>query len=223
MKQIKNMTQAEIAAYVQSHLRKKGITVILSGGATVSIYTSNKYVSADVDLVNVYFADRKKIKAAMEEIGFHEESRYFTHPDTKHIVEFPPGPLSVGNDPITDIAEIKFTTGILRVISPTESVKDRLASYYFWNDQQSLDQAVLVAKNNRINIDEIKRWSQALGNMKEFKIFLEKSSEKKMKPPAICLYFNRKTSLMESESPFVIWVSLGLTSQGLALFEDLRR
>ena len=60
MKPIKNMTQAEVAAYVQSHLQEKGITVILSGGATVSVYTLNKYVSADVDLVNVNFADRKK-------------------------------------------------------------------------------------------------------------------------------------------------------------------
>jgi hypothetical protein len=153
MKSISRMTQAELAAYVQSHLRKKGITVILSGGAAVAIYTVNKYVSVDIDLIDVYFADRKKIIAAMEEIGFSETNRYFIHPDTKHIVE--------------------FSTGILRVISPTDCVKDRLAAYYFWNDQQSLAQAKLVAKHNRISINEIKRWSQTTGNMKEFKIFLE--------------------------------------------------
>ena len=179
MKHIKNMTQAEVAAYVQSYLRKKGITVILSGGATVSIYSLNKYVSADIDLVNVNFVNRSKLKAAMKDIGFHEKSRFFTHPDTKHIVEFPPGPLAVGDDLITDITEIRLATGILRVISPTESVKDRLASYYFWKDQQSLDQAVLITKHHRINTDEIKRWSQALGYIKEFKIFLERSSTKK--------------------------------------------
>ncbi len=39
MKAIKNMTQAEIAAYVHSKLRKAGIEVILSGGAAVGIYT----------------------------------------------------------------------------------------------------------------------------------------------------------------------------------------
>jgi hypothetical protein len=33
MKTISKMTQVELAAYVQSHLLKKGITVILSGGA----------------------------------------------------------------------------------------------------------------------------------------------------------------------------------------------
>jgi hypothetical protein len=179
MKSISKMTQAELATYVQSHLQKKGITVILSGGAAVAIYTVNKYVSADIDLVDVYFAARKKIIEAMKEIGFSEKNRYFIHPDTKHIVEFPPGPLSVGEEPVRRIKEIKFSTGILRVISPTDCVKDRLAAYYFWNDQQSLAQAILVAKYNRISISEIKRWSQTTGNMKEFKIFLEKHSGKK--------------------------------------------
>jgi hypothetical protein len=178
MKSISKMTQAELATYVQSHLQTKGITVILSGGAAVAIYTVNKYVSADIDLVDVNFAGRKKIIAAMKEIDFSEKNRYFIHPDTKHIVEFPPGPLSIGEEPVKHINEIKFSTGILRVISATDCVKDRLAAYYFWNDQQSLAQAILVAKSSRISMSEIKRWSQTTRNMKEFKIFQEKLSGK---------------------------------------------
>ena len=49
MKPIGSMTQAELAAFVQSHLRKNKIYVTLSGGAAVSIYTVNRYVSADID------------------------------------------------------------------------------------------------------------------------------------------------------------------------------
>ena len=179
MKSISKMTQAELAAYVQSYLREKGITVILSGGACVSIYTANKYVSADIDLIDVYSVARNKIKTAMEEIGFHEKSRYFVHPDTKHIVEFPPGPLSVGEESVTQIREIKLATGILRVISPTDCVKDRLAAYYFWNDQQCLAQALLVAKHNRINRADINRWSIASGNLKGYQTFYEKYTGKK--------------------------------------------
>lgn len=52
MKSIQAMTQSEIGAFVQSYLREKGITVVLSGGALVSIYSSNKYVSRDLDMVN---------------------------------------------------------------------------------------------------------------------------------------------------------------------------
>ena len=70
MKSIGKMTQAEVAAFVQSHLRKYKIYVTLSGGAAVSIYTVNRYVSADVDLVEDTYVDRNRIKIAMEEIGF---------------------------------------------------------------------------------------------------------------------------------------------------------
>lgn len=118
------MTQAEVAAFVQSHLRKYKIYVTLSGGAAVSIYTVNRYVSADVDLVEDTYVDRSKIKTAMEEIGFQEKNRYFIYPDTQHIIEFPSGPLSVGGEPVKNIKEITYVTGVLRVISPTDCVKD---------------------------------------------------------------------------------------------------
>jgi len=179
MRSIDKMTQAELAAYVQSHLRNKKINVTLSGGAAVAIYTVNKYVSADIDLVEDSYVDRSKIKAAMDEIGFHEKNRYFIHSGTQHIIEFPSGPLSVGGEPIKRIDEIRYTTGVLRVISPTDCVKDRLAAYYFWNDQQSLAQAILVAVHNRINISEIKRWSQVEGKAEGFKIFLKRYNDEK--------------------------------------------
>jgi hypothetical protein len=47
MKTINKMTRAELAAYVQSHLQIKRISVILSVGVAVAIYTKNKYASAD--------------------------------------------------------------------------------------------------------------------------------------------------------------------------------
>jgi hypothetical protein len=59
VKNISRMTQAELAAYVQSHLRTKGINVVLSGGAAVAIYTTNKYVSVDIDLVDISYDSRK--------------------------------------------------------------------------------------------------------------------------------------------------------------------
>jgi hypothetical protein len=110
----------------------------------------------------------------MQGIGFGEKNRYFIHPDTNHIVEFLPGPLSVGEEPVKRINEMKFSTGILTITSATDCVKDRLAAYYFWNDRQSLAQAILVAENSRVSISEIKRWSQTTGNLKEFEIFHKK-------------------------------------------------
>jgi len=60
-------------------------------------------------------------------------------------------------------------TGVLRIISPTDCVKDRLAWYYHNGDRQCLSQATMVCKNNRIDMSEIRRWSQAEGKLGAFK------------------------------------------------------
>ena len=169
MKSIKEMTQGELAAFVQSHLREKGIDVVLSGGAAVSIYSSNRYISLDLDLVNRYFAKRRPLRETMQEIGFQEEGRHFKHPDTQFFVEFPPGPLAVGMEPVKQVNELKFSTGMLRIISPTDCVKDRLACYYHWDDLQCLEQVVLVAQTNRVDLEEIERWSEGEGKLDEFR------------------------------------------------------
>jgi hypothetical protein len=174
MKQIKNMSQVELAAYVQERLRKEGIDVVLSGGSAVSFYSSDKYVSKDLDLINANAVKRKEIKFIMAEIGFREKGRYFINPETKFFMEFPEGPLSVGEEPVREISEFKLSTGTLRVISATDCVKDRLCAYYFWDDQQGLAQAVLVVKSQKVNLREIKRWSNTEGKAREFKAFKDK-------------------------------------------------
>jgi hypothetical protein len=168
MKAISRMTQAEFGAFIQSQLGKKEIEVVLSGGAAVAFYSNYKYVSKDLDLINVYGVNRRKIREVMIAIGFYEEGRYFRHPDAQFFVEFPPGPLAIGQESIKQTVQKKLSTGILKVISPTDCVKDRLAAYYHWNDQQSLLQATLVAQQNKVDVEEIGRWSLAEGKLDEF-------------------------------------------------------
>ncbi len=174
MKQIGKMNQAELAAYIQDTLQKEGIKVVLSGGSAVSFYSSDKYVSKDLDLINANFAKRSKIRSVMEKLGFQEQGRYFMNPETQFFVEFPDGPLSVGEEPVKKISEFELVTGTLRIVSPTDCVKDRLCAFYFWNDQQGLAQAVLVAESQNVDIKEIKRWSRAEGKEREYEIFKSK-------------------------------------------------
>jgi len=171
MKQIRRMSQIELAAYVQSHLSADGIQVVLSGGASVAYHSGNKYVSHDVDLINVAFAKRSKIIQSLQGIGFAEKGRHFVHPETAYIVEFPDGPLSVGEEPVKEIIDVDLSTGVLRVISATDCVKDRLCAYYFWKDQQGLAQAVLVAQKNKVDLKEVERWSKVEGKLTEFGAF----------------------------------------------------
>jgi hypothetical protein len=109
----------------------------------------------------------------MEKLGFKERGRYFIHPETTLFVEFPDGPLSVGEEPVKEISEFELSTGTLKVLSPTDCVKDRLCAFYFWNDLQGLEQAVLVAKSQQVDLKEIKRWSKVEGKEKEYKTFTD--------------------------------------------------
>jgi len=168
VKSVRAMSQAELAAYVHSRLREEGIDVVLTGGAAVSIHSSNRYVSHDVDFVATGLASRAQIKRAMERLGFQEVGRHYEHPDSKWFVEFPGGPPSVGMEPITHIEEMRFTTGTLRLLSATDCVKDRLSAYYHWHDRQSLQQACLVAADHAIDLVEVKRWSEVEGKRDEF-------------------------------------------------------
>jgi hypothetical protein len=162
------MSQLELGAFIHTHLRGKGINVVLSGGMCVSFYSHNKYISKDMDLINIHFTERKLIRAAMDMIGFFEEGMYFKHPDTKYIVEFPQGPLSIGEESVQQIIEVMFSTGSLRLLSPTDCVKDRLVAYYHWNDKQCLFQAELVTLENDVDIEEIRRWSTEEGHLEKF-------------------------------------------------------
>jgi hypothetical protein len=162
------MSPPELAAYIQSHLLDRGIDVVLSGGAVVAFYTSGKYVSRDLDLVNRFASRRSAIRQAMQDIGFHESGRHFVHPDTPFFVEFPPGPLSVGEDNNITIHDVVLDTGLLRLLSPTDCVKDRLSWYYHFGDLQTLEQAVLVAREQTIDLREIRRWSKAEGKLPQF-------------------------------------------------------
>ena len=163
MKSVASMTRLELAAFVAEEFRRRKINVVLSGGSCVSIYSGEKYVSMDLDFVNAGFVKRAAIREAMESLGFTEENRCFRHPDAKLLVEFPPGPLGVGQEPVKRIDEIATQTGVVRIISPTDCVKDRLAWYYHDNDRECLEQAVLVAASNEVDLEEIKRWSAVEG------------------------------------------------------------
>jgi hypothetical protein len=160
MKAIASMSLGELAAFVCSHLQTHGINCVLTGGACVSIYTGNRYQSYDLDFIESAPTSRKKLKEALTKLGFVEENRYFKHVATEFFLEFPAGPLSIGSEPVRATAVMEFSTGKLVLLSPTDCVKDRLAAYYHWSDRQALGQALLVAENNEINIEEIRVWSE---------------------------------------------------------------
>ena len=168
----KDISILDLAIFLSDHLAKQGIETVLSGGACVSIYTKNEFLSYDLDFVLLDFSGKKKIKKILEKIGFHSEGRHFRHDDTPFIVEFLSPPLSVGQEPVKKIQTIGKKGCKLKLLSPTDCVKDRLAAYYHWNDRPSLEQAVMVSLAQPVDLKEIERWSSGEGMAEKYPDFL---------------------------------------------------
>lgn len=167
-----NATHEEIAAAVSEALRGHGITAVMSGGGCVSVYSENKYQSDDLDFIDSY-RDRFGIQTALAQVGFFSDvDRYFKNPTTRIYLEFPPGPVMVGNEFAREPVDWETPDGRIRMLSPTDCVKDRLAKFYAWNDPQSLYQALLVVAAQPVNLREVERWStKSEGQSGRFKFF----------------------------------------------------
>lgn len=181
-------TLTELAAIVSAALIRSGIVATLSGGAAVSIYTQNRYQSEDLDFVTTALID--DLKVALAPLGFEHTGRrrlsVFEHAKTRWYIEFPPAPLSFGGayvDP-SNCALINTPLGKLRIITPTQSVMDRLIAAVAWNDAQSFEQAILVAFHQAEHIDwkELDGWvlREGIAADKEVLDFYQKT---RRKPP----------------------------------------
>ena len=153
----KDTTVEELAGIVAEQLRLCGLNAVLSGGALVSLYSENQYQSNDIDFVTS--AGIKEIGLALEAIGFTRTGgRHFSHPESDILVEFPAGPLMVGNEHVTKISAIATRYGAISVLSPTDSVKDRLAAFLHWGDPQGWAQAQMIASRHPVDLADITRW-----------------------------------------------------------------
>jgi hypothetical protein len=162
----------ELALLVGQALADNQLEAVLVGGACVSIYSHNRYVSGDLDLIS--YDDIKRIRAALAVLGFsYTKNRYYTHPHCPYFLEFISPPVAIGREPVAHFNTIRTSRGQIKLLTPTDCVKDRLAAYFHWNDRQSLEQAVMVAKAQKVNLANIKKWSKAEGFADKYAEFLQ--------------------------------------------------
>ena len=180
-------TLLEVAALVSDALQTAGIAATLSGGSAVSIYTENAYQSRDLDFVTAALIE--DLIPALALLGFQHTGKtrlsQFEHPLIEWYLEFPASPLSFGDLYVDhkDCAVIDLAVGQLRIITPTQSVMDRLAAAFAWKDPQSREQAILVATSQVVDWDALKMWftneGESDAELERFRNAVEVAKQKK--------------------------------------------
>ena len=177
MTDINALGRAELAALVVETMAAAGIDVVLVGGSCVCVYTNERFGSLDLDFIDMTYARKREIATALVEIGFAPRgaSRYFEREGCQWSIEFPTAPLAVGHELITSdrVAELETEAGTIRLLSPTDCIKDRLLWWYLENDGQCWEQALDIAHNQKILWDDLKAWHVGEGYVDRFDAFQE--------------------------------------------------
>ena len=171
MKLNEKSTLQDVAVAVSQALETAGIRAVLTGGGIATIHTRGDCKSEDLDFIIQSGPTQAQLDAALKNIGFERSGDHYEHATTRFFVEFPPGPLSIGRDIAIRPEQVKVGRSRVLALSPTDSCRDRLAAFYFWNDRQSLDVAVRIGLREKIDLDAIQRWSETEGMADRFREF----------------------------------------------------
>ena len=169
---LSRLTTERLAAVVCDALERRGFTAVLTGGACVMIYAGGKYVSKDLDFVLSPSDRLKAVETALAALGFRAGGRVYVHPELDMAVDVGNRwPVAVGQQILEPPPRRAVSGCYLRMLSATDCVKDRLAAFYYWEDRQALEQAILVCLAQRVSTREVGRWSRAEGRAAGFAEF----------------------------------------------------
>lgn len=163
----------DIAFAVCTALERRGFHAVLTGGSAATHYAPEAYQSGDLDFVITLKGTGSE--AALAALGFSRKGGldFYRHPNSQFLLEFPNGPLAVGEDLIKVWSTVRRDDEVLYVLSPTDSCRDRLASFLFWNDFSGLEQAIAVfhARANEVDLNVIADWCRREGHSQKFGLF----------------------------------------------------
>lgn len=167
----RHSTLREVVQAVSASLRRHRIEAILTGGACASLHSKGEYLSHDLDYIIRNAVTRAQLDHAMLAVGFVRTGAEYRHADLPFFVEFPKGPLAIGDDDLVEPVEVRVGSVKVLTLSATDSCRDRLAAFYHWNDLQSLRVAAAIARRQPVNIRTIRAWSLKEGRAAEFRRF----------------------------------------------------
>jgi hypothetical protein len=161
----------DVAFIVCTALDRTGTVAVLTGGSAATYYAPAAYQSRDADFIIVMTGSLALASKALADIGYSEHGGVYEHEQSAFTLEFPPGPLAVGADIIASYESARRGDLVLNVLSRTDSVRDRLAGFYHWDDRSALNVAVYVALSGPIDMATIRHWSMREGMGTKFAEF----------------------------------------------------
>lgn len=164
-------TLTEVAYTVCAALDRAGFIAVLTGGSAATFYAPEAYLSDDLDFVLALRGANGE--SALRQIGYERRGDFYIHPSSRFLLEFPPGPLAIGDDLINTWSTFRRRRQILHVLTATDSCRDRLASFLFWNDFRGLEQALLVyrAQRTKVDLGSIRAWCARERQLDKFELF----------------------------------------------------
>lgn len=115
-------TLTDVAFAVCTALHRSSVTAVLTGGSAATHYAPEAYQSADLDFVVTVHAPGGGTE--LRKLGFTERGQVYRHPDTHFTLDFPRGPLAVGDELLTGWRTERRTGELLYVLTPTDSCRD---------------------------------------------------------------------------------------------------
>lgn len=143
----------------------------MTGGSAATFYAPEAYQSRDIDFVITFQGERGD--ETLEKLGYRKSGDHYEHADAPFPLEFPAGPLMIGEEIITRWNTVRRTGEILHVLSATDSVRDRLAAFLYWNDFSALEQALSVcsAQPAEIDLASIREWCARERQLEKYELF----------------------------------------------------
>ncbi|HTD35307.1 MAG TPA: hypothetical protein VK665_16695 [Candidatus Elarobacter sp.] len=97
-------TLRDVAFAVGTALAAANVDAVLCGGSAATFYAPSVYQSEDLDFVLTFGSeDAAAARTALESLGYALRNAMFFHDVSHFTVEFPAGPLRIGNDSVDDI------------------------------------------------------------------------------------------------------------------------
>lgn len=169
-------TLSDVAFHVCTVLDRAGITAVLTGGSAATFYAPDAYQSRDIDFVITVWAPNGE--RALLDAGFTLDLDCYVHPATTFPIEFPKGPLMVGDDHIRTWSTVRRHDEVLNVLTPTDSCRDRLAAFLFWNDFSGLEQALAVCRaRSDVDLDVVRNWCRRSGHLEKWHLLKARLDE----------------------------------------------